>query len=112
MAYFFRLRTADELSQGPRVGLTAGRVLGNAVARNRIKRRMREAVRLHLHLLHASVPAIDLVLHPRKSVLTLDFSALEREIAKVFTQAARLAVDPGARSAPRPSPKPTSELPS
>jgi ribonuclease P protein component len=36
---------------GPRVGLTAGKVLGKAHERNRIKRRMREALRRHLDLL-------------------------------------------------------------
>ena len=33
---------------GPRVGFTAGKVLGGAVERNRIRRRLREAVRRHL----------------------------------------------------------------
>ena len=39
MSYFFTLRT-DRLPAvpGPRIGLTAGRVLGKAVERNRIKR--------------------------------------------------------------------------
>ena len=49
--------------------------------RNRIKRRMREAVRQQLPLL--DVP-VDLVLHPRQSVLELDFATLQREVATVF----------------------------
>ena len=64
-----------------RVGLTAGRVLGGAVERNRIRRRMREAVRMHLGALPAGV---DVVLHPRRLVLEMDFSRLEREVARVF----------------------------
>ncbi len=40
--------TADPaLPTGPRVGLTAGKVLGKAHERNRIKRRMRESLRRH-----------------------------------------------------------------
>ncbi|HTW45401.1 MAG TPA: ribonuclease P protein component [Acidobacteriaceae bacterium] len=85
MSYFFRLRAADELSPfyaGPRVGLTAGRVLGKAVERTRIKRRMREAARANLLLLPQYA---DVVLHPRRTVLTMEFSRLEREVAKIFS---------------------------
>jgi ribonuclease P protein component len=58
-----------------------GKAMGKAVDRNRIKRRMREAVRRQLPLLEAPV---DLVLHPKRSVLDLDFATLEREVAAVF----------------------------
>jgi ribonuclease P protein component len=53
------------------------------VDRNRIRRRTREAVRLHIAELTANV---DVVLHPRRTVLTAEFGALEREIARVFRQ--------------------------
>jgi ribonuclease P protein component len=82
MAYFFSLRTlASAVPDGPRVGLTAGKVLGDAVDRNRIKRRMREAIRLHVQLLKANV---DVILHPRKSVLTTEFERLEGEVKRIF----------------------------
>jgi|SRR5579885_522949 ribonuclease P protein component len=82
MTYFF-YRRGDDLHPGPRIGLTAGRVLGKAVERNRIKRRMREAVRLNLEHLRSQV---DVVLHPRKSVLEMDFSRLRAEVAAIFSK--------------------------
>ena len=69
---------------GPRVGLTAGKVLGKAHERNRIKRRMKEALRRHIDLLP---PACDLILHPRRSVLTIEFTKLEAEIVRILEQA-------------------------
>jgi ribonuclease P protein component len=84
---------------GARVGLTAGKVLGNAHERNRIKRRMREAVRRHVELLPTGC---DLILHPRRSVLTMEFGKLEAEIVRILHQAqaegARLK-QPGRESA-------------
>ena len=81
MTYFFAERPSFP-APGPRVGLTAGRVLGKAVERNRIKRRMREVVRHNLTLLTRDV---DIVLHPRRTVLTAQFTQLQNEIAKIFT---------------------------
>ncbi len=82
MSYFFRARSAeDPAGTQPRVGLTAGRVLGGAVERNRIRRRMREAVRLHLRELP---PCVDVVLHPRRMVLDMEFARLEREVSRIF----------------------------
>jgi ribonuclease P protein component len=70
--------------EGPRIGLTAGKVLGKAHERNRIKRRMREALRRHLDLLPAGV---DLIFHPRRAVLTIEFTKLEAEIVRILQQA-------------------------
>jgi ribonuclease P protein component len=49
---------------------------------------MREAVRRQLPLIEAPV---DVVLHPRQSVLNLDFATLEREVAAVFRAVQRSA---------------------
>jgi len=97
MTYFFTLRpqlgpdgtplrNADAVS--PRVGLTVGKVMGKAVDRNRIKRRMREAVRKNLSALSAPV---DIILHPRRSVIDLEFATLDREVANLFRTIQRAA---------------------
>lgn len=83
MTAFYR---QHEGATGPRVGFTVGKVLGGAVVRNRIRRRMRAAVRQHLRELAAP---LDLVLHPRKSVLTLKFEQLDAEIVQVFAAVQR-----------------------
>jgi ribonuclease P protein component len=90
MTYFFTLRATPpgEDAGPPRVGLTVGKVMGKAVDRNRIKRRLREAIRKHLPLLHAPV---DVILHPRRTVLDLEFPILEREIAQIFRQIQKAA---------------------
>jgi len=64
-----------------RVGFTVGRVLGGAVERNRIKRRLREAVRQRRAVLQGGV---DVVINPKKSVLTVEFSALLEEVGRAL----------------------------
>ncbi len=82
----------------PRVGLTVGKVIGKAHERNRIKRRIREVLRRHAE----EIPAgCDLILHPRRSVLTLEFTKLEAELLRILQQArseaVRLHSVPGAK---------------
>lgn len=83
MTAFYR---QTDRAAGARVGFTVGKVLGGAVVRNRIRRRMRASVRRHLRELAAP---LDLVLHPRKSVLTLKFAQLDAEVAQVFAAVQR-----------------------
>ena len=83
LTWFSAPRVDAPAGAGPRIGFTTPRALGKAVDRNRIRRRTREAVRLHIATLTADV---DLVLHPRRTVLTADFAAIEREILRVFKQ--------------------------
>ena len=71
----------EELLPGPRVGLTAGRVLGNAVERNRIKRRMRQAIR---HAQAELTASVDVILHPRRTVLEAEFCQIERDVQRAF----------------------------
>ncbi|MBZ5511940.1 MAG: ribonuclease P protein component [Acidobacteriia bacterium] len=77
----FYLRREEDDGAGPRVGFTVGRVLGGAVQRNRIKRRLREAVRHHLASLAL---AVDVVINPKKSALVAEFSVLHDEVARAF----------------------------
>jgi ribonuclease P protein component len=84
MTVFYLRREADEQQAAPsqlRIGFTVRKVLGGAVQRNRMKRRLREAVRLQ-----AVTPAVgvDVVINPKASLLTADFAELKGEIAKAF----------------------------
>ncbi len=102
MSYFYALRGADSPTPaGPRVGLTAGKVLGKAVERNRIKRRMRDIVRRRAGLVRANV---DIVLHPRRTVLTIDFAKLESEVVRIFTNVQSM-IDRGGQTARQGAPK-------
>ncbi len=85
MSWFLAPQAAPD---GPRVGLTAGKVLGKAHERNRIKRRMREILRRHLDLLPKGC---DLILHPRRAVLTAEFAKLDAEVLRIIGQANALA---------------------
>jgi ribonuclease P protein component len=67
----------------PRLGLTVPRAIGGSVVRNRIKRRLREAFRLHRTKLN---PKWDIVLNPRRTALAAPFADLERALKKVIEQ--------------------------
>lgn len=106
MSYFFALRAAmhtkrlhpQELTgvlSGPRVGLTVPKVLGKAHERNRIKRRMRMAVALHAGELAGL--STDVILHPRRSVLQLDWALLHQEVRKVFQSVRQRSIGPAAK---------------
>jgi len=70
-----------------RLGFTASRKIGNAVARNRAKRRMRAAAAETLPLLGRA--GHDYVLVARASVLTCDFAHLKRDLAAALGLAHR-----------------------
>jgi len=78
MTVFYLLR---EQGEGLRIGFTVGRALGGAVERNRMKRRLRESVRLQWP--GTTVP-MDVVINPKKSVLKLEFAELRKEIGQAF----------------------------
>jgi ribonuclease P protein component len=83
--YLSRPETGDLVgnpaARGLRIGFTVGRALGGAVQRNRMKRRLREAVRLTRPAAGASA---DVVINPKKSLLTVDFVEVVNEMRRAF----------------------------
>jgi ribonuclease P protein component len=79
----FYLRRAEGVGEanGLRIGFTVGRALGGAVDRNRMKRRLREAVRLNYP---GPNVAVDVVINPKKSLRTADFAELQSEVRRAF----------------------------
>jgi ribonuclease P protein component len=66
---------------GPHIGFTTPRALGKSVVRNRIKRRVREAVRLHLDRLS---PQWSIVINPRRKALNATTQELQQEVERLF----------------------------
>ena len=79
MTLFYLARETED--EALRVGFTVSKALGGAVQRNRIKRRLREAVR---HNRVQRKVAADVVINPKRSLLTAEDSVLQNEIAKAF----------------------------
>ena len=79
--YAPRASGTSEPGMGTRVGFTVSKALGGAVERNRMKRRLREAVRLQ-----GVSPGFDadIVINPKRTLLGAEFSELRNELAKAF----------------------------
>jgi ribonuclease P protein component len=84
-------------ADGARVGFTVTKKVGDAVERNRIRRRLKEALRRAGAV--APSPGHDYVLMARREALTRPFAALIADIERAFAQMSRLK--PPARAAHR-----------
>lgn len=73
-------------SEKTRFGMSVKKALGNAVARNRIRRRVREALRLHREEI---VPGWDVVIHPNRTAGTMEFAKLEAELLALMPRKAQ-----------------------
>ena len=80
---------------GTRYGVTVTKKIGNAVVRNRMKRRFRELLRAALP--EAGLPDHDHVLIGREGGIERDFSALRDELAVALARAAAGKGDPPRR---------------
>jgi ribonuclease P protein component len=74
-----------------RLGVAVGRQFGGAVARNRLRRRLREAVRVSVADIERGV---DVIVVPREAASRADYSALRAEVLAVLA-AEGLLVAPG-----------------
>lgn len=64
-----------------RFGISVKKALGGAVVRNRIRRRIREILRLN----HSEIPSgWDMVIHPRSSVAQAKFASLAAEFVRLL----------------------------
>ncbi len=79
---------------GARVGFTVTKKVGGAVERNRIRRRLKEALRRAGAV--APAPGHDYVLMARREALTRPFAALIADIETAFAQMSRLKPPVGA----------------
>jgi ribonuclease P protein component len=79
-----RLFLLEVLASGedrsPRFGITVTKKSGNAVIRNRIRRRLREAVRVHAA--DDMAPGTDYVIVGRRDVLDAPFDELKTELSR------------------------------
>ena len=79
-SHFTVFLKANDLPQS-RFGFSIKRALGGAVVRNRIRRRVREAIRLQREEISAGW---DFVIHPKANVEKAAFAALEKDLVRLL----------------------------
>ena len=91
----FVLLTRPNDGQGKRYGITVTKKIGNAVVRNRMKRRFRELLRAELP--EQGLPDHDHVLIGREGGIERDFANLDEELKIALSRAAEGKGDPPRR---------------
>jgi len=99
----FVLLTKPNGGQGMRYGITVTRKIGNAVVRNRMKRRFRELVRAVLP--EHGLPDHDHVLIGRSGGVERDFEVMRAELVGALERARSGRSDPGRGRRPRRGPR-------
>jgi ribonuclease P protein component len=79
-SHFTVFLKANDLPQS-RFGFSIKRALGGAVVRNRMRRRMREMVRLRCEEISAGW---DFVIHPKANVASAEFAALASDLLRLL----------------------------
>ena len=80
---------ADIIRPAVRVGFTVSRKVGNAVERNRVRRRLREIARLVIP--EQARPDLDYVMVGRQAALKRDFAVLRQDLVEALKRLKALA---------------------
>ena len=91
--FVLQTRARGDGSNSARDGYTVTKKVGNAVVRNRIKRRLREAVRINQDKL---IGGLDYIFIGRRNALTLPYSIISDDV-KEAVDSAHHAIRPDAR---------------
>jgi ribonuclease P protein component len=89
---YVTLVLAPNRTGAARLGLVASRKVGNAVARNRAKRLMREIFRRYVA--PGAGPAVDIVMMPKREFFEADLAALDQDFRSALRRSTlRAAAD-------------------
>lgn len=83
-AFVVQTLAVEPTDAEPRCGFTVTKKVGNAAVRNRIRRRLREAVRLDAEKIGR--PGFDHVVIGRREALSLDFATLRADLSGAMAQ--------------------------
>jgi len=85
-ARLLSLRWRPAREPGVRVGIVVSRKVGNAVTRNRVRRRLREALRAQLASRDVRQRGVDLIIIARPEAATASYAALHDSLASALAR--------------------------